>query len=226
MRDGEGREIDFTNSVIIMTSNLGADRIMELWQNHITPADAETVAPAAPAKAKKGAKAKAAEAVPDSNVEAKEQPALSIDKIEAEIQPELLQFFPQALLARMQVIPFLPLDRQALKQIVTLKLDKVAQRLQETHKMQMRCQPAVIDYLADLCQRPELGARHVDALIDRQLLPNVARTLLGFMVEDNVPDILSLVMDENKQIACEFLDLADAAAGSEANTKSEQAATA
>ena len=96
----------------------------------------------------------------------------------------------------------------------------------QTHKMQMRCQPAVIDYLADLCQRPELGARHVDALIDRQLLPNVARTLLGFMVEDNVPDILSLVMDENKQIACEFLDLADAAAGSEANTKSEQAATA
>jgi type VI secretion system protein VasG len=226
MRDGEGREIDFTNSVIIMTSNLGADRIMELWQNHMTPADAEAVAPAAPAKAKKGAKAKAAEAAPDSNVAAKEQPALSIDKIEAEIQPELLQFFPQALLARMQVIPFLPLDRQALKQIVTLKLDKVAQRLQETHKMQMRCQPAVIDYLADLCQRPELGARHVDALIDRQLLPNVARTLLGFMVEDNVPDILSLVMDENKQIACEFLDLADDATMSEASVKSEQAATA
>jgi len=30
MRDGEGREIDFTNSVIILTSNLGADHIMDL----------------------------------------------------------------------------------------------------------------------------------------------------------------------------------------------------
>jgi type VI secretion system protein VasG len=126
----------------------------------------------------------------------------------------------------MQVIPFLPLDRQALKQIVSLKLDKVAQRLQETHKMQMRCQPAVIEHLADLCQRPELGARHVDALIDRQLLPNVARTLLGFMVEDNVPDILSLVMDENNQIACDFLDLADDATVSETTAQSEQLATA
>ncbi|MDO8989129.1 MAG: type VI secretion system ATPase TssH [Sideroxyarcus sp.] len=231
MRDGEGREIDFTNSVIIMTSNLGADRIMDLWQSHMTPADADVVAPAAeaPAKAKKGAKAKAAEAekaAQESVVVANEKPALSIDKIEAEIQPELLQFFPQALLARMQVIPFLPLDRQALKLIVSLKLDKVAQRLLETHKMQMRCQPAVIEHLADLCQRPELGARHVDALIDRQLLPNVARTLLGFMVEDNVPDILSLVMDENKQIACDFIDLADGAMGSEATAQSGQVATA
>ncbi|MBU1424460.1 MAG: type VI secretion system ATPase TssH [Gammaproteobacteria bacterium] len=231
MRDGEGREIDFTNSVIIMTSNLGADRIMDLWQSHMAPADGDVVAPAAeaPAKAKKGAKAKAAEAgktAPESVVAANEKPALSIDKIEAEIQPELLQFFPQALLARMQVIPFLPLDREALKLIVSLKLDKVAQRLQETHKMQMRCQPAVIEHLADLCQRPELGARHVDALIDRQLLPNVARTLLGFMVDDNVPDILSLVMDENKQIACDFFDLADGAAGSEPTAQSGQVATA
>jgi type VI secretion system protein VasG len=231
MRDGEGREIDFTNSVIILTSNLGADHIMDLWQNHITPEGGNEVTPAAgiTVKTKKGAKAKTAEAekaAPETIAAENEQPALSIDKVEAEIQPELLQFFPQALLARMQVIPFLPLDRQALKQIVTLKLDKVAQRLQETHKMQMRCQPAVIEHLADLCQRPELGARHVDVLIDRQLLPNVARTLLGFMVEDNVPDILSLVMDENKQIACDFLDVADNAAVSNVTGHSEQVAAA
>jgi type VI secretion system protein VasG len=228
MRDGEGREIDFTNSVIILTSNLGSDRIMELWQNHMISETEEEVTSEAPAKVKKGAKAKADDAEKaalDSFAAAIEQPVLSIDKVEAEIQPELLQFFPQALLARMQVIPYLPLDRQALKQIVSLKLDKVAQRLQETHKMQMRCQPAVIEHLADLCQRPELGARHVDALIDRQLLPNVARTLLGFMVEDNVPDILSLVMDDKKQIACDFLDFDDDASRSESNIRSGQEAT-
>ena len=190
----------------------------------------EAAAPAeeAPAKGKKTAKAKvdAEKAVLESIATADVLAALSIDKVEVEIQPELLQFFPQALLARMQVIPYLPLDRQALKQIVMLKLDKVAQRLQETHKMQMRCQPEVIEHLAELCQRPELGARHVDALIERQLLPNVARTLLGFMVEDNVPDILSLVMDENKQIACDFLDLAEGEQGSEPAAQAGQLATA
>lgn len=219
MRDGEGREIDFTNTVIIMTSNLGSDHIMELWQKHMAvPSDEVTTpdqAEGTPATEKKAVKDKAVSAAEQEVLNAITSatlPAeLSIDKVEVDIQPELLQFFPQALLARMQVIPFLPLDRQALKQIVSLKLDKVAQRLKETHKMQMRCQPEVIEHLAELCQRPELGARHVDALIDRQLLPNVARTLLGFMVEDNVPDILSLVMDENKQIACDFLDLEEGA---------------
>lgn len=231
MRDGEGREIDFTNTVIIMTSNLGSDHIMELWQDHLAANSEEVETPAAevPAKGKKAAKTKtgdAEKAVMDAITSADELPPLSIDKIEAEIQPDLLRFFPQALLARMQVIPFLPLDKQALKQIVMLKLDKVAQRLKETHKMQMRCQPEVIEHLAELCQRPELGARHVDALIDRQLLPNVARTLLGFMVEDNIPDILSLVMDENKQMSCDFLDLEESDKGIKADTASGQVATA
>ena len=231
MRDGEGREIDFTNTVIIMTSNLGSDHIMELWQDHLAANSAEVETPAdeVPAKGKKAAKTKTADAekaVMDAIASADELPPLSIDKIEAEIQPDLLKFFPQALLARMQVIPFLPLDKQALKQIVMLKLDKVAQRLKETHKMQMRCQPEVIEHLAELCQRPELGARHVDALIDRQLLPNVARTLLGFMVEDNIPDILSLVMDENKQMSCDFLDLEEGDKGKKAGTASGQVATA
>jgi type VI secretion system protein VasG len=30
MRDGEGREIDFRNTVILMTSNLGSDPLMQL----------------------------------------------------------------------------------------------------------------------------------------------------------------------------------------------------
>ncbi|MGM8623820.1 AAA family ATPase, partial [Enterobacter hormaechei] len=30
MRDGEGREIDFRNTVILMTSNLGSDLIMQM----------------------------------------------------------------------------------------------------------------------------------------------------------------------------------------------------
>jgi type VI secretion system protein VasG len=32
MRDGEGREIDFRNTVILMTSNLGSDHLMQLLE--------------------------------------------------------------------------------------------------------------------------------------------------------------------------------------------------
>ncbi|HEN3613516.1 TPA: type VI secretion system ATPase TssH [Yersinia enterocolitica] len=34
MRDGEGREIDFRNSVILMTANLGSDHLMQLLDEH------------------------------------------------------------------------------------------------------------------------------------------------------------------------------------------------
>lgn len=37
MRDGEGREIDFRNTVILMTSNLGSDHIMQLHNENRTP---------------------------------------------------------------------------------------------------------------------------------------------------------------------------------------------
>src|SRR3978361_751780 len=34
MRDGEGREIDFKNTVILMTSNLGSETLMDYWTKY------------------------------------------------------------------------------------------------------------------------------------------------------------------------------------------------
>lgn len=41
MRDGEGREIDFRNTVILMTSNLGSDHLMQLLDEHPEATDAD-----------------------------------------------------------------------------------------------------------------------------------------------------------------------------------------
>lgn len=41
MRDGEGQEIDFRNTVILMTSNLGSDRIMQLLDDQPDAADVD-----------------------------------------------------------------------------------------------------------------------------------------------------------------------------------------
>ncbi|MFV1992447.1 MAG: type VI secretion system ATPase TssH [Acidiferrobacterales bacterium] len=207
MRDGEGREIDFSNTVILMTSNLAASEIMDSWQKHQEESGSDEATEATETKTKKS-KTKASKKKPAKaeNNEENKKP-LSIDQLEAEIQPQLLEFFPQALLARMQVIPFLPLDTQTLEQIAALKLDKVAERLLANHKIQFQCMPEVLKHLASLCQRPELGARHIDAIIDRKLLPNVARTLLNYMLDDDTPDILRLGLDENNELICDFLEL-------------------
>jgi type VI secretion system protein VasG len=41
MRDGEGREIDFRNTVILMTSNLGSDHLMQLLDEQPEATDAD-----------------------------------------------------------------------------------------------------------------------------------------------------------------------------------------
>lgn len=41
MRDGEGREIDFRNAVILMTSNLGSDHLMQLLDEHPEATEAD-----------------------------------------------------------------------------------------------------------------------------------------------------------------------------------------
>jgi len=41
MRDGEGREIDFRNTVILMTSNLGSDHLMQLLEEQPEATDAD-----------------------------------------------------------------------------------------------------------------------------------------------------------------------------------------
>jgi type VI secretion system protein VasG len=187
MRDGEGREIDFKNTVLIMTSNLGAEAIVDLF---VPPEPPEPV----------------------GGEEEEEQqpfePPTHSTMIEA-ARPALTAHFAAALLARMRIVPVGPLDRETLRQIVAQKLDQVAQRLADAHGIQMRCDPKVIDQLAGRHLTAETGARAVNTLIEQNLLPGISRSLLGFMAEDDMPQVMSLELDEEGELSCVFSDLVD-----------------
>lgn len=180
MRDGEGREIDFKNCVILMTTNLGAEEINSLCRS--------------------------AEFVGEEGAEATNPTHGTL--VEA-IRPALTRHFAPALVARMQVVPFRPLDTQALHNIVALKLDEAAQRLRAAHGIEMRCAPEVLSYLGERCLQPESGARFINALLEQRLLPGIARSLLGYMAADDMPDILTLDIDAQGELACVFADRVD-----------------
>ena len=180
MRDGEGREIDFKNTVIIMTSNLGTDEIVTLS----TPADSESAE--------------------DNAGKAWRPPTFG--EVREAIQPALLRHFAPAMLGRMQVVPYLPLQDEALANIVALKLDQVAQRLKEAHDMAFRVQSEALTYLAARCAQTDTGARFINSMIDQQLLPEVARSLLAYMADDDMPDILTLELDEQGELSLVFAD--------------------
>ncbi|MCG8393275.1 MAG: type VI secretion system ATPase TssH, partial [Pseudomonadales bacterium] len=183
LRDGEGREIDFRNTVILMTSNLGSERL----QREALP----------PASEENGAS--------QEEESSDWQPPADQQLIHA-IEPDLRAHFAAALLARMQVIPFRPLDQDMLNAVVAMRLDAVAQRLKQAHDMAFRVDEQVMRQLSQQCQVAESGARQVEAVIEQQLMPSLAQQLLGYMADDDMPDILTLTLDEQGQITAVFAD--------------------
>ncbi|MDX1344111.1 MAG: hypothetical protein R3227_17195, partial [Reinekea sp.] len=61
-------------------------------------------------------------------------------------------------------------------------------------------------HLASQCELNDSGARYVNALVDQQLMPNIAHSLLHFITEDDIPDILTLSLNEEQQMECVFAD--------------------
>lgn len=191
LRDGEGREIDFRNTVILMTSNLGSDILMQ---------------EAAPQEANESLETEQqGDDDPTSNEQGEWIAPTDSQLIDA-ITPALRQHFAAALLARMQVIPFRPLDEEALATVVAMRLEAVAERLQQAHDMTFRVDRQVVDLLTRQCQVAENGARQVEAMIEQQLLPGLSRQLLGYMAEDNLPDILTLTLSDDGEIDAIFSD--------------------
>ncbi|OZI35312.1 ClpV1 family T6SS ATPase [Bordetella genomosp. 1] len=140
MEDGEGRAIDFRNTVILLTSNVGADRVAALC------ADPELMP------------------TPQGLAGALREP--------------LLQVFPAALLGRMTVVPYVPLDDEMMARIVALQAARVAQRLLDHHGVTLDLRPRAVAQVVARCTEVESGGRLVDAILTNAVLPPISRALL------------------------------------------------
>ncbi len=99
------------------------------------------------------------------------------------LKPELNKIFKPAFLGRLVIIPYFPIRDEALKQIVRLKLGKIQRRLQDTHKIALTHDDALIEEVARRCTEVESGARNVDNILTNTLLPEISRQILGRMAE-------------------------------------------
>ena len=185
MRDGEGREIDFRNTIIIMTSNLAADEITKLAHGSTEEAEEET---------------EIVEDVPEDALEESGEEVLSerpsADAVREAIHPTLVDHFQPALLGRMRVVPYFPLDTDTMRGIAEMKLREVADRLREAHGVDLTYAPSVVDTLAARATKTDTGARTIDTIIHRTLLPRAAEMLLPRMAQDDLPSTLALGLDD------------------------------
>jgi type VI secretion system protein VasG len=170
LSDGEGRVIDFKNTIIILTSNLATDIMTHLGTQAPRPAVAEI--------------------------------------IEA-IRPSLSKHFKPALLARMQIVPFYPLMPDALGDIVRLKLDKVGRRLRDNQKIAFSYSDAVADQIVARCTEVETGARNIDHIVNKTLLPQIATEILSRMNSNEPTTRLSVDVGPDGGFTYDFSDGVD-----------------
>ena len=145
MKDGEGRDIDFKNAVIIMTSNAGTDLITRLCADPETAPDAAGLAEA--------------------------------------LMPELMKVFKPAFLGRVTLVPYFPLAPDIIKQIVELQLNRVRRRVQETYGAKFAWDKSLVQTIAERCTETSSGARNVEKILSRTLLPELSAEVLSRLAE-------------------------------------------
>ncbi|HFD13543.1 MAG TPA: type VI secretion system ATPase TssH [Crenotrichaceae bacterium] len=99
------------------------------------------------------------------------------------LRNELMRFFRPALLARMQVVRYLPLDDEALNEIVEQRLSNLSSQFYERHNAELILDEAVKETLRARCIHHENGARMLDAGIEGELLPPLSLEVLTCMAE-------------------------------------------
>lgn len=150
MTDGQGRTVDFKNTIIVMTSNIGQDVIRKnLLQ-------------------------------PDLNDEIIARTTNEVmEQMKHRVAPEFVNRIDE-------VVMFLPLTRDEIRQVVELQLDGFARKL-ERMEMRISFDPDAVEYLTDRSFIPEYGARPVNRAIDDCIVNLLSMKLLGNEIDRAKP---------------------------------------
>ena len=150
LTDARGRRVDFRNSIIVMTSNLGSDLIKR-----------DTTM---------GFAVKADEAQSQSQ---------SYERMRDKVMDEVKRFFRPEFLNRLDAtIVFHQLDRQQIHSIVDLMMGMVRKEL-EDKQIDLEITDAAREYLGEHGFDPVLGARPLRRLIQNEVEDRLSDELLG-----------------------------------------------
>jgi len=164
LSDARGRKVNFRNTIIIMTSNVGAEMIKR--------------------ENKLGFNVK--------KEDAKDAEKVWLET-KGKLQEQLKRLFRPEFLNRVDgTVVFRPLTRDEIFQIVSLELNKVQKRLSE-HNISIEATEAAKDYLATRGYDPDYGARPLRRVIQNEVEDALSDALLQSKIEDNGTVMIDVV---------------------------------
>ncbi len=134
MTDGQGRTVDFKNTILIMTSNIGSQYIMEVRDEE-------------------------------------EMRRKVMEALRFHFKPEFLNRVDD-------IIIFHRLDKQHLRHIVDLQVQRLVKRLEE-HGIHLLLTDRARDFLAEVGFDPIYGARPLRRVIQKQVQDSLAKLILS-----------------------------------------------
>lgn len=152
LTDNKGHVVNFKNTIIIMTSNLGSYEINQKFA-HITPENRDRV-----------------------EEEAREEVWAILKK---SIRPEFLNRIDE-------VVMFKPLTAQEIASIVRLQLQSIGALLKSSD-IELTYSDAAVARLTELGYSPEFGARALKRVLQREILNELSKALLGNSVDKERP---------------------------------------
>jgi ATP-dependent Clp protease ATP-binding subunit ClpB len=157
LTDNKGRTVNFKNTIVIMTSNIGSHIIQERFEKLDENNEEEVLA-----KTK-------------SEV---------FELLKKTIRPEFLNRIDEVLL-------FEPLSREHVRDIVEIQFNDVVKRLAE-QQVKLSATEEALEWLSQLGYDPIFGARPVKRVIQKQVLNELSKQLLGGNIDKSKEIILDM----------------------------------
>ena len=155
LTDNKGRVVNFKNTIIIMTSNMGSSLIRDSFEK-ITPDNREQV-------------------IDETRIQV-------LELLKKTIRPEFLNRIDE-------IIMFTPLNEEEIRKIVTLQLNSVKKMLANNGVALNFTEPA-IDFLSDAGYDSQFGARPVKRAIQKYVLNELSKEILGMKIDRNRPILI------------------------------------
>jgi ATP-dependent Clp protease ATP-binding subunit ClpC len=167
LTDAKGRTVDFKNTVVIMTSNVGASTIK---------------------------KQKTLGFATNASNEEKDE----YEKMKENVLNELKRTFRPEFLNRIdEIIVFHSLNKEHIKQIVSLMINNLSKRLDEMN-IHIKVDEKAMDLLADAGFDPVFGARPLQREIRRRIEDRLSEALLKGTIQKS--DTIKVTADDKELI--------------------------
>lgn len=159
MKDGEGRDIDFKNSVILMTTNAGTETMMDYAR--LEPEEDD-------------------EKKPDFKQGSEQE----YEELTQVLHQDLMKYFKPAFLGRSTLLAYKALEQDILKDITELQLARVTERVNDSYKVSCVFAEELVENIVERCTETDSGARNIQKIIQQSILPEISDYFLSRMLNE------------------------------------------